>query len=227
MKRGDWLTSNKANLLDQVDRWLEYGGEKQETWNIPLIAFTKLNAAALAAKNAYSVPKGSRNAMTNATLKTTFAELTAQMRDMKRRYFFDPPLTATDFAALGLKPKDTTPTAVPAPAIQVDGDLHFPAPAQVEIKNIRPYGTHVADKSEHGVRIYYGIMGEPDEDDRFRMSKRPETGFDLPHSVFTRRKSYLFNFPRASGKEIFFCLRYENSKGEAGPWGSLIKAFIP
>jgi len=227
MRRRDWLSTKKEDQLAMSERWGEYGGENFEAWNIPQAAFTKLSAAHLAAKKANDVPKGARNAMTNATLKTAFAELTAQMRDMKKRYFFEPPLTATDFAALGLKPKDTTPTVVPPPAIQVDGDLHFPAPSQVEIRNIRPYGTHTADKSEHGVRIYYGIMGEPDENDRFRMSKRPETGFDLPHSVFTRRRSYSFNFPRASGKEIFFCLRYENSKGEAGPWGTMISAFVP
>ena len=80
MRRGYWLTSNKANLLDQVERWLEYGGENQEEWNIPVAAFTTFNAAALAAKKHTTCP--------NITLKTTFAELTTQMRDMKRRYFF-------------------------------------------------------------------------------------------------------------------------------------------
>ena len=29
------------------------------------------------------------------------------------------------------------------------------------------------------------------------------------------------------GKEVFFCMRYENSKGEAGPWGIILSAFIP
>ena len=210
-----------------AERWLEYGGENYEAWNIPQAAFTKLNAAAIEAKNANNVPKGSRNEMTNARLKMAFAALTAEMRDMKKRYFYEPPLTATDFAALGLKTKNTTVTVVPPPTIPVEGDLNFPAPGIVDMKNIRPYGTHTADKSEHGVRIYYGIMGEPDENDLFRMNRRPQTGFDLPHSVFTRRKSYRFSFPRASGKEIFFCLRYENSKGEAGPWGTMISAFVP
>ncbi|MDR2260454.1 MAG: RHS repeat protein [Azoarcus sp.] len=30
-----------------------------------------------------------------------------------------------------------------------------------------------------------------------------------------------------SGKTIYFCVRYENAKGEPGPWGPIFSAVIP
>ena len=227
MKSTDWLPTKRTDRLAMAESWSEFMSEKLDVWNIPPTAITQLTAAATAAKSALSIPASTRNAITNAQLKMAFDQLTAVMRDIKRRYFFAPPLVESDFAALGLKMHDTIPTNIPAPTIPVEGELHFPAATIVEIRKIQPFGSTTREASDYGVRIYYGVMGTPDEADRFRMSQRPQTGSDLPHSVFTRRKSHRFNFPRSSGQEVFFCLRYENSKGEAGPWGSLMSAFIP
>jgi hypothetical protein len=80
------------------------------------------------------------------------------------------------------------------------------------------------------VRIFWGIMGEPTEKDRFRLSTPPVTGNDLPHSVFTQRKKYRFDFDGDSGKTVWFCLRYENKKGGKegeGSFGPLFSAIIP
>ncbi|MDR1930756.1 MAG: hypothetical protein LBQ44_09045, partial [Treponema sp.] len=58
----------------------------------------------------------------------------------------------------------------------------------------------------------------------------PRTGDDLPHSVFTRRKKYRFDFDGNSGKTVYFCLRYENDKGGEegeGPYGPILSAVIP
>ena len=59
--------------------WLEYGGERHKAWNIPQTAFTKLETAATAAKNANSVPTGAQNAITNTTLKAAFVELASSV----------------------------------------------------------------------------------------------------------------------------------------------------
>ena len=29
------------------------------------------------------------------------------------------------------------------------------------------------------------------------------------------------------GQTVYFCIRYENSKGKAGPWGPIFQAIIP
>jgi hypothetical protein len=80
-------------------------------------------------------------------------------------------------------------------------------------------------------------MGIPNHDitptpvpppDKFRLVALPSSGDDLPHSVFTRKRAHQFDFPEADrGKSVYFCLRYENSKGDAGPWGPILQAIIP
>jgi hypothetical protein len=132
-----------------------------------------------------------------------------------------------DRKLMGLRIRDTTPTVIPPPTTPVEGELHFPAPAIVELRKIRPFGGSAGDLSTHGVRIHYGVLGTPSATDKFRLASRPETGNDLPHSVFTRRKSFRFIFTGDSGREVFFCMRFENSKGETGPWGNMMSAFVP
>jgi hypothetical protein len=36
-----------------------------------------------------------------------------------------------------------------------------------------------------------------------------------------------FNFPGDSGKTAYFCIRYENAKGDTGDWGPVFSAVIP
>ena len=220
MKKSDWLSSKREDRLAMAERWLEYGGENFEAWNIPAAAFTKLNAATLAAKSANSVPAGSRNAMTNAKLKTAFAEMVAQMRDMKKRYFYDPPLTEVDFAALGLKPKDTIPTSVADPVGLATATVKYPNEGALELHIKHTESTPMDERANYGFRIYFGVYATDEVP--------PDSGEDLRESRFTRQKKELFTFrPKDSGKRAYFSIRYENSKGKAGQWGHLISAIIP
>ncbi|MDR2194913.1 MAG: hypothetical protein LBP19_10725, partial [Treponema sp.] len=85
-------------------------------------------------------------------------------------------------------------------------------------------------RSDYGIRIFWGVMGAATESDRFRLSAPPVKGSDLPHSTFTHRKRYLFDFDGDSGKTVYFCLRYENEKGGEegeGPFGPIVSAVIP
>jgi len=139
-------------------------------------------------------------------------------------------VTEGDRVAMGLMIYDDIPTSVPVPVTQVEGTLTFRGLGLIEIRDMRPAADKPDARAGYGVRIYYGIMGEsPSENaaDKFRLTAAPKHGSDLPHSVFTRKKRHLFDFTKNRGKAAFFCMRYENSKGEAGPWGKIYEAFIP
>ena len=227
-KRNDWLPSKREDQLGTAKIWDQIFAANQDKWNfVPDEMKTRLSSAVNAADMEISIPPGERNPVSNQRLKTAFAELVAVMRDIKKRYFYNPPLTDADLVSLGLTPKDTIPTSILPPDMPAIADIMFPASEIVELCKIRAVGANADSRAPYGVRIYYGVLGSPDEADRFRMTQRPKAGIDLPLSVFTRRKSHRFNFAGRSGNEVFFCLRYENSKGEAGPWGKLISGFIP
>jgi hypothetical protein len=50
----------------------------------------------------------------------------------------------------------------------------------------------------------------------------------LPNSFFTRHfKDLLEPPPEASGKICSMAARFGNSKGESGPWGTMIQAIVP
>jgi len=138
-----------------------------------------------------------------------------------------PPLTNDELIALGLKTKDGVRTNIGEPKIPVEGDFAYPAQGIIEITKIRGVGDSMDKNPDYGVRIYYGVSGEPTEKDKFRISHEPKTGSDLPHSVFTRRKKMRFDFSGDNGLAVYFCMRYENSKGQVGPWGKVLKTFIP
>jgi hypothetical protein len=95
-------------------------------------------------------------------------------------------------------------------------------------------GTIVDPRADYGYRIYWGILPpggasvEQAAGPRRYLMKAPITGSDLPNSRFTKRKKELFDFPADdSGKTVCFCIRLENSKGDAGPWGAVFSAIIP
>jgi hypothetical protein len=64
-------------------------------------------------------------------------------------------------------------------------------------------------------------------DNRY-LTKAAVTGDELPHSRFTRRRRIVIEFNAAdSGKTVYFSIRFENAKGDKGPWGPVFSAVIP
>jgi hypothetical protein len=133
---------------------------------------------------------------------------------------------------LGNKPRDDHPTPIPRPTAQVEADVVLPGPHLVELW-IKKLASLEEDpgRANYGVRVFWGVLGDSSAADKFRISSPPKSGDDLPHSTFTKRKKYRFDFPEEDrGKTVYFCLRYENSKGGKegeGPWGPIISAIIP
>jgi hypothetical protein len=138
-------------------------------------------------------------------------------------------VTEGDLRNMGIPPIDEDHTNIPPPQVQVEADLAFPGIHMVELRKIRPVsGLDRPDpRSDHGVRIYYGITGEENAEFPFRLDGPIKTARVLPYSVFTRKKKERFDFEGESGNTVYFCLRYENSKGEAGPYGPILSAVIP
>ncbi|MDR0609502.1 MAG: hypothetical protein LBG58_15030, partial [Planctomycetaceae bacterium] len=51
---------------------------------------------------------------------------------------------------------------------------------------------------------------------------------DLTHSSFDTRSPLTLEFDEDQrGKCVYFCLRWENTRGIKGPWSEIISAIIP
>jgi hypothetical protein len=180
-------------------------------------------------KNRYAICQSDQRTTAQVRLKNAArATLKATERGMVNRLQVHPKITNEYRDIFRIPIHDTNPTPIPPPTAQVEADLVFPGIHLVELVNIRPVGgTAPHPKSDYGVRIYYGITGPISERDKFRVTAPPVSGNDLPHSVFTRKRKERFDFDYESGNTVYFCLRYENSKGEAGTFGPILHAVIP
>jgi hypothetical protein len=230
-KNTDWVPARRALQLAMAQNWISVLNRKAQKWNIPSDVEVALEGLMEKAQDALSEAMSSeRTTVITVRCKAAFDTLIAKMRDIKKRYFLQPPLMDEDLVSLELNPPDTTPTPIPPPTAQAEADLTFPGIHLVELKKIRTAagsGSAPDGKSDYGVRIFWGLTGPAGGEDKFRVTEAPVSGKDLPHSKFTRRHKELFDFDGESGNTVYFCLRYENPKGDAGPFGPMLKAVIP
>jgi hypothetical protein len=206
------------------------------SWNVPPNENQELSALVSTAETALAAAQSSeRTPVITAQCKAAFEALLTKMRFIKSRYFLSPPLTDADFISLELKPRDTIHTPVPPPTTQAEADVSRPGVHLLEL-HLRPVSGFPPDphRSDYGYRIYYGVVPpggatiEVATSPKRELMRVPVSGDDLPFSKFTRRKKELMDFAQEdSGKTAYFCIRYENAKGEPGPWGPLFNAVIP
>jgi hypothetical protein len=222
------------------DRWFEnlarYMLAKCTTsppvWDhIPQDRWAGLSDAYGSWHTAYARTRGPHTSVDTAVKKDEKKAALAVIRPFVNQYLRFPPVTNEDRADMGIRSRDTIPAPVPAPQAEPEADVVYPGKHLLELANIHAGAGPVRDsRSNFGVRIFWGVMGDPTSTDKFRLAVPPATGNDLPHSTFTRRKKYRFDFEGDSGKTVWFCLRYENEKGGKfgeGPFGPLFSAVVP
>jgi len=221
MPKTDWLPWKQEERLEMAKNWLVLMKQKGKlAWKMEQELLDEFEDAVTFAQDEFFRPKQNRTAGTNVQLRQAFEKLAAQMRDIKKRYFYVPPLTEADIVNLGLRLKDDTPTSVSIPTGQAEGDISYLGGEQLMMRIRRVEGTPLDGKAEYGHKIYYRLYAHGETP--------PAIGKDLHENVFTRQKKYLFRFGQEDkGKTAYFCIRYENSKGEQGPWGPMFSAIIP
>ena len=230
----DWYPYARAQQLSMALNWTVYlTAARRTAWGIPQDRYNELTELYDAARAAFQMAQddAQRTPVVTEACREAFGAQEAEMRFFKKHYFLEPPLSGTDIVAMGLSLLNPA-SPIPRPTAQPEADLTFPGIHLVELRNIRPVaGGIIPDpRSDYGVRIFYGLSGDPTENHRFRVTGVPKTGKDLPESLFTRRKRELFDFEGESGQTVYFCLQYEIPRGGQegkGPFGPVLTATVP
>ena len=220
-QRSDWLPSARDAILAMVKAWILTITASLLKWGIPESVAQNLSSLAATAESALEAAKNesTRTPVATARCKESFDALTAEMRDIKKRYFLSPPLTDSDFVALGLKPHDSTHTPSGVPTAQVKVETYLVGRHELGIKLVYVSGSP-NDPANKGYRIWYSVVGQGEAP-----PERPE---DLRKSFFTMRKNDLLQFDYGeSGRTVYFAVQIENSGGKQGPWGPMVNALIP
>jgi hypothetical protein len=192
------------------------GNQTGNPWNIPEAEQTALDGLSVDAERLLGQAQSSaRTTVITAECKAAFAALLAKMRFVKSRYFLAPPLSDADFTSLELQPKDTTRT--PVPRLRRRRTLPArPPPRRLRLPHLFRRAFAGRGFGGSGCRNTAGTDGGAG----FRRGASP-------FAVHSPEKE-VFDFPAEdSGKTACFCVRYENAKGESGPWGPLFSAVIP
>ena len=230
----DWLPSRRHDQLAMAHNWGDILVANAQNWGIPTGMMQTLAGLETTAREALQLAESSaRNAVINQQVRTAFGELTDHMRDLRRRHFFMPPLTQADWVSLGLRLPDTIPTPIAPPTSVVLPEISYPHKNSLAL-NIVPMPGHRYDtRAEWGFRIYHGVLPQtaPSEEmiiERQYLRREPTRPEELTASYFTRRRHSVIEFEYDnSGMKCYICIRYENGKGDKGPWGPMLDAFIP
>jgi hypothetical protein len=231
-----WLPGPDADFARFFRKYhqgvLKYTAGADPVWtHIPTARVTGLSAALTGWDAAFAKLDGPHIPADVKAKNEEREESEDVLRAFNRQYvLYAKEVTDAQRVEIGCPVHDTTPSVIPRPNAIAEADIAYIAKHLLKLVNIRPVtGTMSEEEAEYefGVRIFWGIMGPPVPHDKFRLSSPPETGSDLPHSIFTHRKNCRFDFEGDSGATVYFCIHYENGKGEAGPFGPIFSAIIP
>jgi hypothetical protein len=216
-----WMPGRRDGKLAMAKKWGKILSAKRADWNIPAAEVTELAVLTAEADAALiaATDEGTRTPVTIVQCRGGFNKLEAKMRDIKRRYFFVPPLTEADLANLGLRLPDTNHnTSLPAPTAEVTAETYLVGRRELGLKFVYITGDP-GDRENKGLRIWYQVVA-PGE-------TAPTNPEQLHKSFFTKRKKDVLGFAyEDSGKTVYFAVQVEN-KGGQGKWGPMGSALIP
>ena len=141
-------------------------------------------------------------------------------RELYRLVKANPLVTNVDLEAMGFPPRSAdvptpSPVATEAPEFGItplgDHRLHIDYyPAGSTRKKGKP-------KGQHGVEIRWVFSETPVEDTE-----------ELLNSVFDTASPALLAFHgRDGGRTVYLAMRWENTRGEKGPWSHIERALVP
>jgi hypothetical protein len=131
---------------------------------------------------------------------------------------YNPTVLEVDKENMGLPLYDGTRTPIPVPTTIPEMELDSSVIRQITV-HFKEAGSDRQGKPVHvhGVELRRGLL-----------DKAPSSVEDLKNFAFDTASPYTFTFDEAErGQALYICPRWENNKGDKGPWGEIYKAIIP
>jgi hypothetical protein len=190
--------------------------------NIPLAEVAALQVLQNRWKTAYAATQDPATCTKGAVKEKQEARdaYEAGWRKLIRTYLtYNPALTDKDREDMGLPIHKTTRTPAPVAATYPNFDI--------DSSVIRCLSVHFYDQGskrskakppgQHGAEIKWAILDTP-----------PATIAELSQSEFDTHTPFTLSFEENQrGKTVYFCLCWENTRGEKGPWSEIVSAIIP
>ena len=218
-RSNDWLPTTRGGQLAMAKTWNMVLNTMAEEWGVPDSEKAKLNSLLVevaAAENAAKAAGG--GAVANSRVREAYTALRSFMRNMKRLYFLSPPLSETDLVSLGLRPRDTNPTAEPVPDKQPEIEAITAVIRELTFR-FRDFGSGrwALPEHVHGIEFIWDLR-----------ETRPEHIHELSNVEILSSGPYTLKFDEdRRGKRVFFAARWFNNTKKEGPWSDIESAVIP
>jgi hypothetical protein len=215
----DYIPKRDEVFRDWARNLYTYALSKYSTWNVPSPQ-TTLESPLTAFETAFTATQNpNRGKVDVLTKNEARVALEAVMRTYVKAYLsFNPAVSDADREQMGITVYDKTKTPVPPPSTIPEAEIDSSIIRQLTI-HYKDNGSEKRGKPQgvHGVEIVWVIMDTV-----------PTAMEEFQNSAFDTASPYTFIFDENQrGKKAFFCLRWENAKGEKGPWSEIYNAIIP
>ncbi|MDR2764871.1 MAG: hypothetical protein LBB90_07560 [Tannerella sp.] len=227
----DWIPANREARYDQaIQTWtylsetenrsrMGFGaGTMQGTW-VDTEFSPKYNTF-LAAFQGWKNP-AERTPTKTVKLNEAEDAFVAVYRQLYTGFLKSNPLvTNDDLQSMGMPLRNSSRTPARIPDTNPDADTDTSQMRRVKISFYENDGIHKKGKPDgvHGAEILWEVL------DTFSEVHLD----DLKHSSFDTRTPFVLDFTdEQRGKILYFALRWENTRGQKGPFGPILNAVIP
>ncbi|MDR1268727.1 MAG: hypothetical protein LBK82_04315 [Planctomycetaceae bacterium] len=225
----DWLKRNHEELYDQAmltwtymldymnrDRMGFTSTTAQGQWYDTVFA-TSFNNFQIKFEDWRDLTK--RTAVITEKLKEAEDDFRPKYREFYTGFLKKSPLvTDDDLVSMGLPIRSSG--RKPSPVEKTYPDY------EIDRSTARRLGIHYFEHDkkssgkppgQHGVEVCWAVLDAP-----------PTDVSELTNSSFSTRSPLILDFKENQrGKTVYFCLRWENTRGEKGPWSEIYNTIIP
>jgi hypothetical protein len=220
-KMAGYLPDSDGAFDTWVENFVAVVTANPTNYGLTAAQVTPLTALLATWNTAYSDQETAHAAAGGATAAKTTAhdELAALVRQLVQIIQTSVTVTNEDKVAAGVPIRDTTKTPAPVPSTAPSG--------RIEVTNRLEHTLHFVDSATptvkakpagvRGCQIWVKIGTTP-----------PANASELTYLATDTSTPYVAQFEAAdAGKTAYYWLRWENTRGQTGPWSAMISATIP
>jgi hypothetical protein len=226
----DWLKKNHEELYDQVMLTTSY---LQSSGNRERMGLCMSTAQGQWYDTQFMPPFGVfqvafddwKDPIHRSPLKSkTLMDAELVFRPIYRKFYTgflkeSPLVSDEDLVSMGMPARNTGRTPSPVEKSYPDYEIDSSTIRRLAIHYFDPTkrATRGKPPGQHGAEIRWAILDSP-----------PKSINELVNSSFITRSPLILDFDESQrGKTVYFCLRWENTRGEKGPWSEIVSAIIP
>jgi hypothetical protein len=216
----DYIPQSDGAFLEWSKTLTAYAAAHLAAFNVPEAALTPVQTLLTAYETAFEAAQNPNRGKVDVLTKNEARDaLKAALRTFVKAYLsYNPAVTDADKERMGLPLHDATRTPVPPPSTIPELELDSSTIRHI-IVHFKDNGSEKRGKPRgvHGIELRWSLL-----------ETAPASVEELKNSAFDTATPYTFSFDETErGKALYICPRWENNKGDKGPWGEIIKAIIP